>query len=277
MTTRALVLGGGGLAGIAWETGVLRALVVAGVDVNGADVVVGTSAGATVAAQLGTGLPIDDWYRRQVDPALQNDELRPTGMSTAELRETMLRIAEECVDPVERSRRIGALALAAGTVAEPVRRKVISGRVPADRWPDRRTLIVAVDATSGERRVFDGASGVSLVDAVAASCAVPGIWPPVTIGTTRYMDGGVHSICNADLAAGHQRILVLAPMADPQVEREVAALSEASRVLLVSADAEATTAFGPDPLDPSVRTPAARAGDSQGRGQAAAIADLWRG
>jgi len=276
MRTRALVLGGGGLAGIAWETGVLHALVDAGVDVTGADVVVGTSAGATVAAQLGTGRPLDDWFRRQVDPALQNEELRPTGMSTAELWETMLRIAEESMDPVERSRRIGALALAAETVAEPVRRKVISGRVPADHWPDRRTLIVAVDAVSGERRVFDGTSGASLVDAVAASCAVPGIWPPVTIGTTRYMDGGVHSICNADLAAGHERILVLAPMADPQVEREMAALSEASRVLLVSADAEATAAFGPDPLDPSVRAPAARAGEAQGRRQVDAIAELWR-
>jgi len=137
-------------------------------------------------------------------------------------------------------------------------------------------LIVAVDATSGARRVFDGGSGVSLIDAVAASSAVPGIWPPVTIGTTRYVDGGIHSICNADLAAGHERILVLAPMTDPQVDREVAALAAVSRVLLVSADAEATAAFGPDPLDPSVRAPAARAGDAQGRRQVAAIAELWR-
>ena len=92
---------------------------------------------------------------------------------------------------------------------------MIADRLPSHAWPARALLIVAVDAHTGRHRAFDRDSGVPLVDAVAASCAVPGIWPPVTIGATRWVDGGVRSSDNADLAADHERVLVLAPMPDP--------------------------------------------------------------
>src|ERR1700677_2370162 len=72
---QALVLGGGGVAGIAWMTGVLAGLADAGQDVTGADLLVGTSAGAAVAAQVGSGLPLDALFERQVDPALQAREI----------------------------------------------------------------------------------------------------------------------------------------------------------------------------------------------------------
>ena len=200
---RALVLGGGGVAGIAWLTGLVAAFDHAGVDVSAADFVLGTSAGATVAAQVASSTGADEWFRRQVDPALQNRELRPPGLSVAELWEAMVLIAEEVADPVERRRRVGALALGADTVPEAVRRAVVAGRLPGDGgWPDRRIAVVAVDASTGGRQVFEARSGVGLVDAVAASSAVPGIWPPVTIGQARYVDGGVHSSANADLVVG---------------------------------------------------------------------------
>jgi NTE family protein len=270
-----LVLGGGGLAGIAWHTGLLQGMAEAGLVVSGADLVVGTSAGATVAVQIGSGVPLGTWFRRQVDPSAQNEELRPVGMSTVEVWTTMLRLLEEFPDPAERRREVGAIALAADTVPEPIRRGVVAGRLSGAGWPDRPTAIVAADASSGDRVVFDAGSGVDVVDAVAASCAVPGVWPPVTIGDARYVDGGTYSLCNADLAAGFDRVLVLAPMADGELDAQVGLLGGGRRAKVVSPGDEALRAFGADPLDPAVRAPAAEAGLAQGRESAAALAGWW--
>ena len=273
--TRALVLGGGGLAGIAWHVGILAGLADRGLDVTDADFIVGTSAGSTVAAQVASGMPIDECFRRQVDPAFQNRELRPT-LSVTDLWDTMLRLVEEVDDPAELRRRIGSVALAADTVAEPVRRAVVAGRLPSDDWPERRMATVAIDALTGDRRVFERGSGAGLVDAVAASSAVPGIWPPVTIGDARYVDGGMYSSCNADLAVGYDRVLVLAPMADAALADQVAAVDEVVRAAVVSPDKESLAAFTADALDPAVRAPSAEAGRRQGISVAATLEDLWK-
>jgi NTE family protein len=278
MTTRhALVLGGGGIAGIAWHTGVLSGLAEAGVDVTGADLIVGTSAGATVAAQLGGGRPVEEWYQRQVDPDLQGAELPPAGMPISELWEVMIRLHQEVADPTERRRRIGVMALATYTVAEPVRRAVVEGRLLGQTWPQRGVAVVAVEAGTGQRTVFDPGSGVELVDAVAASCAVPGVWPPVTIGGRRYIDGGVYSISNADLAAGYDHVLVLAPMIDAELEDQLDEVRATGRAMVLSPDDEALAAFGLNPLDPSVRGPAARAGRAQGAAAAPTVSGFWPG
>jgi NTE family protein len=273
--TRALVLGGGGLAGIAWHVGILAGLADRGLDVTDADFIVGTSAGSTVAAQVASGMPIDECFRRQVDPAFQNRELRPT-LSVTDLWDTMLRLVEEVDDPAELRRRIGSVALAADTVAEPVRRAVVAGRLPSDDWPEQRMATVAIDALTGDRRVFERGSGAGLVDAVAASSAVPGIWPPVTIGDARYVDGGMYSTCNADLAVGYDRVLVLAPMADAALADQVAAVDEVGRAAVVSPDKESLAAFTADALDPAVRAPSAEAGRRQGISVAATLQDLWK-
>ncbi|WP_067485465.1 patatin-like phospholipase family protein [Actinomadura hibisca] len=274
---RALVLGGGGVAGIAWTTGVLAGLADAGCDVTDADVVIGSSAGATVAAQATSGIPLGELLRRQVDPAAQNKELVPSGDSGTKVLETMFGLAQEIEDRAELRRRIGELALAAETVPEAERRKVIEDRLPVHEWPDRRLVITAVAALSGTPSVFDRESGVQLVDAVTASCAVPGVWPPVTIGETRFVDGSVRSISNADLASGNARVVVIAPVADPGLGAEVAQLvEEGSRVEVVTPDEASVAAFGPDPLDPTTRTPAAKAGYAQGREAAAVVAAVWR-
>ena len=73
--------------------------------------------------------------------------------------------------------------------------------------------MTAVDARTGEFAVFDSAGDASLVDAVGASCAVPGLWPPVTIGERRFMDGGMRTVANADLAHGYERVVIVAPVA----------------------------------------------------------------
>ncbi|WP_433417357.1 patatin-like phospholipase family protein [Microtetraspora malaysiensis] len=272
-TTRALVLGGGGVAGIAWETGVLAGLADVGVDVTGADRIVGTSAGSTVAAQITSGLTLDELLRRQIDPAAQAPEI-PSGVAIAELMEQWVEIYTQTSDPAEARRKAGALALAASTVTEERRREVISARLPVHEWPDRDLVIVAVDAYTGEPILFTPRSGVSLVDAVAASCAVPCVWPAVTIGDTRYMDGGMRSSNNADLAAGHDRVLVLSPLEDPVLAGQVATLG--TTVEVIQPDDASRAAIGPDPLDPEVRTPSAEAGYAQGRAAAATVAALWR-
>lgn len=274
---RALVLGGGGVAGIAWLTGVIAGLAREGTDVTGADLLVGTSAGAAVGAQIGSGLPIDELFARQADPALQNRELVPSGgVTVAEFSEIWMRLAEENDDPAAIRRGLGARALAADTVPEAERRAVIEARLPVHAWPSRELKVTAVNALTGELRVFDRDSGAGLVDAVSASCAVPMIWPPVTIGGVRYVDGGVRSLNNLDLAAGHGRVLVVAPMEDPALEVDIAAVNEkGGRVEVVSPDEVSLAAFGTDPLSPSTRTPSADAGLAQGKALAAKIGPFW--
>jgi len=273
----ALVLGGGGLAGIAWTTGVLAGLAEGGADVTGADLLVGTSAGATVGAQLGSGTGLAELYRRQAETERQNRELRPVGVDVAKIFDEWALLSEGATDPLERRRRIGAQARAVTTVDPAERRAVVAGRLPSDAWPRRRLVIVAVDADTGEPRFFDRDSGVPLVDAVAASGAVPMVWPVITIDGAGYVDGGIRTMANADLAAGSDPILIIAPLPEPDLDRDVAELSRTARVEVISPDEASREAFGADPLDPDTRTPAARAGHAQGIRLAPAMAGLGIG
>ncbi|MER8115152.1 patatin-like phospholipase family protein [Streptomyces sp. NPDC094031] len=270
--TEALVLGGGGVGGIAWMTGLLAGLADAGQDVTGAGLLVGTSAGATVAAQLGSGLGVEELFARQVDPSLQAREIMAEmdiERFAAEIGVTMATASSAA----ELRSAVGRVALAARTVGEPERLAVIESRLPEHDWPRRALKVVAVDAETGDPRVFDRDSGVSLVDAVAASCAVPGVWPPVTIAGRRYIDGGIRSVANADLASGAARVLVLVPLgpveplpSEHALDETVAALrAEGAEVLVIGPDDASTAAIGANPLDPATREPAARAGREQGR------------
>ena len=270
---QALVLGGGGVAGIAWITGLLAGLAEAGQDVTGADVIIGTSAGATVAAQVGSGLPLDDLFARQTQPALQSREI-PVELDLDKLAADWAEVMAGVASAQDMLRRVGAYALAADTVPEAQRRAVIESRLPSRAWPSRRIQLVAVDAETGAPCVFDSESGAELVDAVAASCAVPGIWPPVTIGGRRYIDGGVRSGDNADLAEGSERIVVISPLGydspipSPQPLRQVVGQlrDRGSEVIVMVPDQASAAAMGANPLDPGTRVPAAEAGLAQGRG-----------
>ena len=278
---RALVLAGGGVAGIAWELGVLRGIGDVDPDllvsVRNADVVIGTSAGSAVAAQITTGVTIDDLYSAQLSEHSSELEVE------LNLEELMARFAQAttgATSPEDMRRRIGTLALETSTVSESVRRAAISARVPEEHWPAGTLLLTAVDAETGEPAVFTKDSGVDLVDAVAASCAVPGVWPPVTINGHRYIDGGVRSGTNADLAAGCDRVLVITPSlasAPPpwgNLDNEIGQLSPAD-VRVVCANEASAAAFGTNPLSPSTRGPAAREGREIGRAEADAIGAFW--
>ena len=284
MTRTALVLGGGGVAGIAWQAGVLHGLAQAGVDVVSPDcshMLLGTSAGSTVAAQVSSGVRLGELYDRQVDPHLQVDEPRPE-VSIEELNEMLDRAAENAGgDRLELARLVGKAALAASTVTEAERRAVIARRLPSHDWPSRDLRVVAVDAESGRHRVLDRNSGVRLVDAVAASCAIPGMWPPVTIGVHRYIDGGVRLSENADLAVGFARVLVLqvgaaSPEEDPFEGERDYLVSRGSAVEVIRPDDDALAAIGPDPTDPAVRARCAEAGFRQGGTTAGTVRDFIR-
>ncbi|MGI4800337.1 MAG: patatin-like phospholipase family protein [Janthinobacterium lividum] len=276
MSGRALVLGGGGVAGIAWMTGVLLGLEDEGVHLRDADVLIGTSAGSTVAAQIAGDTGLDDLFQWQIDPARQVAELTPKP-HLLELAANALPVLFKLGDTAERTRRIGDLAAKTTTVQEAVRREVIAERLPVHDWPARMLKVVAVDIATGEPRIFDRLSGVDLVDAVAASCAVPGMWPPVSIGNDRYMDGGIRSSDNADLAAGCGRIVVLSPLGTggmqlpggKGLEAQVDGLRNiGSRVLVIEPNEASRKAIGHNPLSPEARIPAAEAGRVQGRDEA---------
>jgi len=273
MTRRALVLGGGGITGIAWEWGILAGLARAGVDLRTADLVVGTSAGSVVGAQVANGLSAEDRYEAQLAPA--DGELAATLGVGLILRMGLAMVGSRAGV----RQRIGRAALRASTGAESARVAVIESRLPVKEWPKDTTLsITSVDTATGELRVFDG--GVPLVSAVAASCAVPGVWPPVTIEGRRYMDGGVRSAANADLADGYDKVVVLAPIArglGPMtgVATQVAALRATAAVALVTPDAAALKAFGRNVLDPARRAPAARAGLAQSDSVIDEVRAVW--
>ena len=186
-------------------------------------------------------------------------------------------------DPVRARARIGRWALAARTMPEADRREVFQARLPASEWPATMLKVTAVDARTGEFVVFDSAGEAGLVDAVGASCAVPGIWPPVTIGNRRFVDGGVRSVANADLAARYERVVIVAPVGQgtgplmPGPGRQAAALAAAgARVALVRPDRAAMRAIGRNVLDVSRRAAAATAGRAQATAEAAAVRTVWQ-
>ena len=275
----ALVLGGGGVTGVAWEIGVVAGLVDAGIDLSDADLVVGTSAGSVVGAQLTSGAEPAALYERQLAPATGEKVARLNRATMARFGWAMLRSRGS---DVEFRRRVGAFALAAeqagATPPEQERIELIGSRLVSTEWPVRALLVTAVDAHTGEFRTFDRNSGVPLVLAVAASCAVPGVYPPVTIDGRRYIDGGMRSAANADLARGHDRLVVLAPLArgvGPMASVDAQVTGMVSRVAVVSPDEAGRTAIGRNVLDPAARAPAARAGRTQAAAVAARIAEVW--
>ncbi len=277
---RALILAGGGIAGIGWETGVLRGIADEAPDtaqaLRDSDVLVGTSAGSTVAAQISSSLTLEQLFERQTaEPSAEID----SGVDIEAISALFLTAMAQPGELTEKLRRVGVIALDTPTVAEPVRRRVIEARLPEHQWPDRDLRITAIDTASGERVVFDASSGVELVDAVAASCAVPGTWPPVTIGGRRYMDGGVSSSIHTAVAADCDTAVLLVPASESApspfthgTAAEIAAYG--ARSFAVFADDASLQAFGPNPLDPRCRIPSALAGRIQGRRVAAAITEF---
>ena len=273
---RALVLGGGGIAGIAWETGMLLGLHEAGIDLTVADVFVGTSAGSIVAAQVTGGTSLDDLFAAQLPTEPGEIAAR---MSRSAILRFLLAMAWPG-DPQRARARLGHAALRAKTVAQEEWLAAIGLRLPTHDWPSRQLLITSVNAETGAAVVFDRDSGVSLLEAVAASCAVPLVWPPVTINGQRYIDGGVRSTTNADLAKGCERVVVIAPLTSAlrrsdRPSAQLATLGAGVRSTIVAPDAASRAAFGSNVLDPATSAASAQAGRAQAAEVAARVRAAW--
>ncbi len=291
---RALVLGGGGSTGNAWLIGVIAGLFDAGLDVTTADLTIGTSAGATAAAQIAGATPTELMAAILAAPTQQrtgpfgSDRGRVPIRSVTDQMERIGTIIASAEDAADMRRRMGAAALdmeeASDGSWQAQWRATVAARLPSQLWPDRTVLITAVGAQTGEPVVFDRHSGVDLADAVAASCASS---LPYRIGDNRYIDGGYRTNAeNADLAAGHGRVLVLSPFGGRaltpagwglHLDTQVDALrTRGSRVQVIVPDTSAEHMFGTNAMDLSLRPPAARAGYDQGRALAEQLTEFWR-
>ena len=293
----ALILGGGGAAGNAWEIGVIAGLAEAGLDMTEtADLVVGTSAGATAAAQVRSGIPAAGLLASVLSPLVrtvgQNRE-RPPSLPTGTVFERMRAIGAAATSAADLQRAMGAFGLESDALLEPgagQRRAMVGARLPRPEWPDRPMIVVAVNAHTGEVAAFDRDSGVDLVDAVTASTALPGLVPTVSINGARYIDGGVRSTENADLASGYAHVVVLSPLGgrsgtppEGQFEglrrfpgadlaSQVEALrQQGSHVEVITPDADSRAAMGTNMTDPATRIPAASAGFAQGKQEATRV------
>lgn len=297
MTTRALVLGGGGAVGIAWESGLLAGLSMSGVDLAQADFIVGTSAGSFVGAQVAMGhsaSSIVDAIRAE-DPA-QFLSARGRPMKVPDMSAVLAKMAEAVsgARPAEQvCAEIGAWALS----AEPMmtEKEFIAGfgrsfsGLTADFWPERSYACTAVDAADGSFVLWNKDSKVGLLDAVASSCAVPGVFPPITIRGRRYMDGGMRSPTNADAAKGYDLVAVIAlrgAAIDPTIaegfqralDRELDILrGSGARVELIVPDPASVETFGMNMMDPTRRKGAATAGVAQGKASADHLREFWNG
>lgn len=280
---RCVVLGGGGVAGIAWEIGVIAGLARSGAVLQDADLFVGTSAGSVAGAQLAGGLDVEDLLSQQLSPSADSTEqFRPYSQAAADQQNVLL-MQKVGNDLAKARQRIGAFAQRSATPSLEARREIIASRLPLTSWPHAALKVVAVDVATGDPRVFDSASGVDLVDAIAASCAVPGVWPSVPIEDAVYMDGGICSMTNAWVAAGSKYVLVLAPLGysdgnpvSGHLRAEAQKLREGgSLVEIIVPDAASLDALGENVLDPARRAPASAAGLKQGL-ELAGISEDWR-
>jgi len=272
MTRTAVVLGGGGITGIAWELGILKGLADAGVDVTTADTVIGTSAGSVVGAQVTGERPLDAVYATQLEPPDHEIGARVG-------RVTMFRLLPPMLVPGSESRklrRIGRMSMRAHPPGGAERIEVIRSRLGDVPWPDRDLRITSFEAETGKFVVFDRNSGVELVLAVAASCAVPLVWPAVAIDGRHYLDGGMRSTSNVDLARGADVVVVLAPL--PQAFSRATSIraqlerTGARHSVVVVPDQQALVDIGRNVLNPARRADAARSG----RRQAADIVEKVR-
>ena len=290
----ALVLGGGGAAGNAWEIGVIAGMAEAGIDMTeAADLVVGTSAGATTAAQVRSGMRPTELLASVLSPPVQPvGQIReqPPSLPMTTVFERMRAIGAAATSAADLQRAMGAFGLESDSIlgrGADQRRAVVAARLPRSEWPDRPMIVVAVNAHTGELAAFDRDSGVELVDAVTASTALPGVVPTVSINGGRYIDGGVRSSDNADLASGYANVVVLSPLGgrsetlpEGQFEglrrppgadlaSQVEALrTQGSHVEVITPDAGSRAAMGTNQMDPATRIPSARAGFAQGKQEA---------
>jgi NTE family protein len=289
---RALVLGGGGSTGNAWLIGVITGMFDAGLDVTDADLIIGTSAGSTAAAQITTA-PLAELYAATAEMA-SSPPVRPSqpaGSLAASEHvnqhlDSVRKLIAAAHDAADMRRRVGESVLASSTQSDASARwrAIVSTRLPEPLWPNREILITTVNARTGEPVVLGRLSGVDLVDAVAASCSSSFAY---YIGDTPYIDGGYRNGPeNADLASGYRRVLILAPfsgraLTPPDWGMNLSAQvddlrAHGSRVETVYPGTGFDHLFGANAMNSALRPAAAHAGYEQGTTLAGQLREFWR-
>lgn len=303
-----LVLGGGGLTGGAYHAGVLAALAQSGWDARRAAILQGTSIGAITAASLAAGMPPTDMYRRHLGEPLSAEAAallariaQHTRESNAELAGSLRPASPELFGAMVRNPADFHPGKMAAALLPDGRMSTESIAHSMDQlcdgvWPSSRLRITAVRLRDGATVVFGrpGSAIPPIGQAVAASCAIPGYFAPVTIGDQRYVDGGTTSVCNAD-AVMHDQLdvaVVSAPMAihsgvhlapdtpwrrvvRAQVDREVTKLRTAGvQVFLFAPTSTDISAMGPNPMAAGRERAVARASYDSAAARIAADARL---
>jgi NTE family protein len=285
VTALGLALGGGGVVGVAWEVGVVAGLADAcGWDPAGVRVLVGTSAGSLVGTQLLQGRTVDELVAGQLSDPPGDVPLRPE-LDLAALGEIFgTWTATDEMTP-EVARTIGQRAATAGTVPEADYVASFGAMLTGADWPPADLRVTGVSVESGERAVWTAASGVPVTRAVAASCSVPGMFPPVQVGGERFVDGGVWSGSNADalLGSGVEAAVFVGPLVGETglglvsglaLERERKLLAEEGTTLVDVVPGERFTTFGQDLMNPAHRSAAVEVGRADGEEAAARLRDV---
>ncbi len=269
-----VVLSGGGPLAVAWECGVAGGLGSRGFVLGGADRILGTSAGAMVGAQLAAGRDPQAMAQAIID---EKGRAPPPGTMTPYPQEAAARLPEMFAKAQSGNAgraEVGAYALQAAT-SEPEAAYIagVEASLGLDVWPKRGLGIVAVDAMSGAVVIFSRETKATLGQAIAASCSLPGLSPPVSVGERRYLDGGLRSVSNLDLLGSCETVIVLCfrppgPVGDRMLARthsqaEVLA-AKGVRVRIIPPDDACLAAIGPHTLDILRRPDVAYAGTLQG-------------
>lgn len=280
---RACVIGCGGVLGIAWSVGLITGLARAGVRLEDTGLWIGASAGSVVAARLASQTSVESLFAEQTNGSVASEEIfRPYSQSAVDAKNQLL-FDKVRGDLTQARQRIGAWALRSNTPPLEQRRAIIAHRLKNADWPETPLRIVTVNAHTGAEKIWDRHCAIELIDAVTASCAVPGTWPSVALQGDYYMDGGLRSMTNADLAMGAKRVLVISPLgysdANPvsgHLRAELAQLqTQGAKVLVLAPDAASLAAIGLNILDPGKSTAVALAGLQQGQQWAAQVSAFW--
>jgi NTE family protein len=283
--TRALVLGGGGAVGVGWQTGLLTGLREAGVDLAGAEAILGTSAGALVGALLASGREVAEALTSlaALGQIIDPDTLAAGDEAFLSAR----RQASLDTDPRQALRAIGHAADEASTPAEDAYLGLF-GALDAAAWP-AGFRCTAIDTDTGDLVVWNQGSGVPLLQAVAASCSIPMLFPTITIKGRRYMDGGILSHLNAMAAPPTDVLVVLSchplgsqgvgvdsalSVSDATASAELAQLRETRRLIAVEPDFSDIEAPA-NMMDPNLTFQALQIGKRQAQREAEAIQAAW--
>jgi NTE family protein len=310
-----LVLGAGGITGGAWLAGTLSEVAAAtGWEPGTADLLVGTSAGAVFAALIASGIsalrlrpqgsaPSGDWPLREL---ILRESYAGGGSSPALAPHSLGLLLSAVVSPGSSwsrgSRLLNALA-PRGRVPTDAIRRTVRNTVPRGWVQHPACWIVATDHGSGRRVVFGRDRRTDLATAVAASCAIPGVFDPVVIRGREYVDGGIASPVNADLAglAALDAVICMNPLgrrplsrsfhlsapfdalvresACRQVDSELARLeAKGIEVVMFEPGPEELAVTGVDPMDPgfSVEIATRAAEHARRRVREVGLADLLR-